>query len=195
MFLKQIFMDNTGSLSYLIGCTKTKTACVVDPKRGVHDYINTALTHGLKITHIFDTSNEAQHLNGNMELKLRTGAEIFYLNVLDQTTHNVAKEGDEFYFGSALIKIICSPCHNPFGNSILVADISSNTEPWMILSRESLFIGGIDRRSNQTGAALAETVSQYLDTHEYNYQTITNEPVYGKYHNMDMSHLCAMPMG
>lgn len=194
MFLKKIFMDNTGSLSYLIGCTKTKTACVVDPKRGVYEYINTALTHGLKITHIFDTGSQAQHHNGNMELKLRTGADIYYLNLLDQTPHNAAKEGDEFHFGSAMVKIINSPCHNPFGNSVLVADMSSSTEPWMILNRESLFIGGIDRRSNIAGKDLAENVTRYLDTHEYNYETITNEPAYGKYHGLDRSHVCAMSM-
>lgn len=188
-------MDNTGSLSYLIGCTETKTACVVDPKRGVHEYMNAASTHGMKITHIFDSRSHTQHLNGNMELKLRTGADIYYLNLLEQTSHHVANEGATFAFGSALVKVINSPCHNPFGKSILVADISSSTEPWMILHQESLFIGGLDARSSLTGEGLACAVSQYLDGHEHKYGRIANEPGYGEYTEMGMGHHCAMSLG
>ncbi|MFZ5569397.1 MAG: hypothetical protein ACOZF0_03255 [Thermodesulfobacteriota bacterium] len=192
MFFKKLFMDNTGSLSYLIGCTETKTACVVDPKRGVHEYIHAAMAHGMKITHIFDTRSHARNLKVNMELKLRTGAEIYYLNSPELATHQVVKEGDEFRFGSALVKVINSPCHNPFGNSILVADISSNTEPWMILHPDSLFIGDLDRRSNLTGDALSGAVSHYLDQHEHHYGGIPGNPGYGKYGDMDLNHQYAM---
>jgi len=73
MYFKKIFMDKRGSLSYLIGCPKTRTACVIDPsKADVQKYIEAAEKLQLEITHIFDTSSLANHLNGITELKLRT---------------------------------------------------------------------------------------------------------------------------
>lgn len=37
MYLKQIFMDDTGALSYLFGCSDAQTACVINPKKDVKE--------------------------------------------------------------------------------------------------------------------------------------------------------------
>jgi len=53
MYFKKVFMEDSGSLSYLIGCIYEGMACVVNPKRDVMDYLNTAKEFDMKITHIF----------------------------------------------------------------------------------------------------------------------------------------------
>ena len=77
MYFKKIFMDENGSMTYLVGCPAEKVACVVDPKKGsVQEYIETAIKYGMKITHVFDTHALEDPLNGNMELQSRTGGTL-----------------------------------------------------------------------------------------------------------------------
>lgn len=183
MYFKKIFMDTEGSLSYLIGCPATKLACVVDPvKTGVQDYLETAETLDLRITHIFDTRSSADHLNGITELKLRTGAEVYYLKINDEIfSHFKAKEGDIFDFGQARIEIINSPAHDPYANSIRVTDTFDTDAPWMILNRESLFLGDIGA-PEEGGMKLSEEIFQFLGGDEVTYKrTASDASDFNKY--------------
>lgn len=193
MFFKKLFMDDSGALSYMIGCTDAKTACVVDPKRGVHEYIDAASAYGIKITHIFDTRTDTREPNGNMELKLRTGADLFYVNTESNNKHEIATEGAVFTFGRARIKIINSPCHNPFGFSLLVTDTKNMNTPWMVLHPHSLFMGDMGRNSTLSGHNLTEAVSHFLDNNGYAYDPIsTADATYDSFDGMSTVPLCAM---
>jgi len=167
MYFKKIFMEDSGSLSYLIGCIYEGMACVVNPKRDVRDYLNVAKKFDLQITHIFDTREpEDSYLNGNMELMFRTGAKIHYLNKeAFQFNREIAVEGDVFNFGHARLEIIESPCHDLYAGTIRVKDTSSAGEPWIILGRESLFVGDL-ADSDLRAKDLSEELSYYLDIHE-----------------------------
>ncbi len=170
MYYKKIFMDDNGLLSYLIGCPIAKIACVVDPIKGeVHEYIAATEEVGMEITHIFDTCASANPNNGNMELRLRTGAELYYLrNLADkQLHHRIVKERDIFDFGNARLEIINSPCHDPYVNSILLTD-TSNSSPWLILKRDSLFVGDLGW-PGIGGRELTEKLNEYLDADEKKY--------------------------
>jgi hypothetical protein len=162
MFFKKIFMDDAGSLSYLIGCTSAGTACVVNPKRDVQEYLATALQNGMTITHVFDTRRYSNQIACNMELKLRTNAGIYYVNTFDQTNHHICHEGDLFKFGNAIINIIDCPSIDPFGNAILVIDESDVKAPWAILGSNSLFIGDI-AKPGMADEVLQQTLTHYLD--------------------------------
>jgi hydroxyacylglutathione hydrolase len=179
MHFTKMFMDGSGSLSYLIGCSYEGTACVVNPKRDVLDYLDTAKNAGMKITHIFDTRKpEDSYLNGNMELMLRTGATIHYLNKeAFQINGKAAAEGDVFHFGNAKLEIIESPCHDLFAGTIRVTDSSSPDEPWVILGRESLFVGNLVDE-NLSPKDLSHELTCYLDTHEgYSKSSSMAEPL------------------
>ncbi|MBW2218889.1 MAG: hypothetical protein JRF40_05280 [Deltaproteobacteria bacterium] len=167
MYFKKVFMEDSGSLSYLIGCIYEGMACVVNPKRDVMDYLNTAKEFDMKITHIFDTREpEDSYLNGNLELMLRTGAEIHYLNKeAFQLNRKIAVKGDVFNFGHARLEIIESPCHDLYAGTIRVTDTSSAGEPWIVLGRESLFAGDLSY-SDLSGKDLSEELLCYLDIHE-----------------------------
>ncbi len=165
MFFKQIITNEMGSLSYLIGCHEAKVACVINPKKNIYQYLDVAKSNDMQITYIFETPDHIDHLSGKMELKFRTGAEIYCLEETEGADrHKIAKEGDIFEFGNALIEIINSPKHDPFSNSIKVTDRFSSNEPWLVLTRTSLFIGDLSDPM-LTGKALTNELDDYFELH------------------------------
>ncbi len=166
MYYKQIFMNEIGSLSYLIGCTENHVACVINPQKNISAYVDAAIKHRLKITHIFETFGHIKQLSGKNELKSITGADIYYLDEHDDKFRkDTVRVGDEFDFGNAKMTIIDSPAHTPFANSIIVTDNSDRSEPWIIPTRESLFMGDI-ANSDVHGKELSKKVTDYVNFYE-----------------------------
>ena len=131
-------------LSYVIGCREAKFACVMDPKRDVQDYIDITRKNDMKITHIFETHVHTDHSSGNMELKSRTGVEVFFMEGNPVKFDNkVVKEGDVIEFGIAKLELIQMPGHTPYSMSILVTDKSRMGDPWLVLTGGCLFIGDV----------------------------------------------------
>jgi glyoxylase-like metal-dependent hydrolase (beta-lactamase superfamily II) len=77
MYFNQISVDGMGCLSYVIGCPQAKAMAVVDPKRDIQDYLAIAREEGMQITHVFNTHLHADHVSGDQELRLATGADIY----------------------------------------------------------------------------------------------------------------------
>jgi glyoxylase-like metal-dependent hydrolase (beta-lactamase superfamily II) len=64
-----------GCVSYLIGCTRTSAAIVVDPELSQVDrYLAIAAQQGLRIRYLLDTHTHADHFSGVCPLAQRTGA-------------------------------------------------------------------------------------------------------------------------
>jgi glyoxylase-like metal-dependent hydrolase (beta-lactamase superfamily II)/rhodanese-related sulfurtransferase len=146
MYFKQFTVHGMGCLSYMIGCPQAGVACVVDPKRDVQDYLETARENNLKITHIFETHIHADHVSGNMELKSRTGAKIYLEKNTPATfPFQPIQEGSTFDFGSVRLEVIKTPGHTPDAISLLVTDKARNEKPWMVLTGDCLFVGDIGR--------------------------------------------------
>src|SRR5437867_3620001 len=77
MIFQQIVNEETGCLSYLIGCGQAGRAAVVDPGRDrVDEYVALARRKGLVITDIFETHVHADHVSGNQALAGKCGARI-----------------------------------------------------------------------------------------------------------------------
>src|SRR5206468_3307059 len=69
MIFQQILNEESGCLSYLIGCTEAGRALVVDPGRDrVPEYLRLAAQKGLTISHILETHTHAAHISGNRDL-------------------------------------------------------------------------------------------------------------------------------
>jgi glyoxylase-like metal-dependent hydrolase (beta-lactamase superfamily II)/rhodanese-related sulfurtransferase len=146
MFFKQILVEGMGCLSYLIGCPKAKTACVVDPQREVTGYLDLARQNGMKITRIFETHIHADHISGNMELQAMTGADIFLMAGTPVTyEHQTVEEGETLTIGSVKLKFIKTPGHTPDAMSILVTDKSRMDQPWLVLTGDCMFVGDVGR--------------------------------------------------
>ena len=77
MIFQQILNEESGCLSYLIGCAQAGQAVIVDPGRDrVDDYVAMARRKGLTVSDILETHVHADHVSGNQALAAKTGARI-----------------------------------------------------------------------------------------------------------------------
>jgi glyoxylase-like metal-dependent hydrolase (beta-lactamase superfamily II)/rhodanese-related sulfurtransferase len=146
MYFNQIAVPGLGCLSYVIGCPLAKAMAVVDPKRDVQDYLTIAREEGMQITHVINTHVHADHVSGDQELRLATGADIYiHESAPVEYRHGDLKERDVFEIGAAKIEVLHTPGHTPNAISLLVTDRSRSEEPQMILTGDLLFVGDIGR--------------------------------------------------
>src|SRR5207302_2131418 len=148
--------EDSGCLSYLIGCGEAGEAAVVDPGRDrVDEYVRLARKKGLRITRILKTRTHADHISGNRDLAAVTKASI----VLHRSTkavfeHAAVQDGDEIVIGNVVLKALHTPGHTPDSLCLLVTDASRAREPWFVLTGDTLFIGDVGR-PDLGGAAAA----------------------------------------
>ncbi len=165
MYFKQITVPGLGCNSYVIGCPGARQAVVVDPKRDVQDYMDISRDEGMRITHIIETHVHADHVSGNLELKSRTGAEIYFSEYAPVTfAHKTLKEGDTIEFGMVKLEILHTPGHTPNSLSVLVTDKARADMPWMILTGDLLFVGSIGRPDLAGEEILEEQVKNLYDS-------------------------------
>ena len=146
MYFNQISVDGMGCLSYVIGCPRAKAMAVVDPKRDVQDYLTIAREEGMRITHVFNTHLHADHVSGDQELQLATGADIYiHESAPVEYRHKALREDDTFELGAAKIEVLHTPGHTPNSISLLVTDKARSEEPQMLLTGDLLFVGDIGR--------------------------------------------------
>ena len=146
MYFNQIAVPGLGCLSYAIGCPRAKAMAVIDPKRDVQDYLEIAREEGMQITHIINTHVHADHVSGDQELRLATGADIYiHESAPVEYKHKDLKEGDVFELGAAKIEVLHTPGHTPNSISLLVTDKLRSEEPEMLLTGDLLFVGDIGR--------------------------------------------------
>ena len=138
MFFKQIILDGSGALSYFIGCPKARKACVVNPKKDIEEYMDTAAQFGMQITDIIETAGFEARKSGAVELAGGTGAAVWFLEAKEKTGGKVAKTGALFRFGDAEVKIVRESRYTPFNKSLLVIDRAKPDKPWLVLTRRSL---------------------------------------------------------
>lgn len=147
MQLKQYYLGCLAHASYMIADENSKTAAVVDPQRDIEQYLKDADAHGWTIKHVFLTHFHADFLAGHIELREKTGANI-YLGAKAEAEYEFTplKEDDVVEFGNVRLKILETPGHTPEGISILVYDLENNVrDPHAVLTGDTLFIGDVGR--------------------------------------------------
>lgn len=144
MYFKQIAVEGMGCLSYVIGCPEEGVACVVDPKRDVQSYIDIAKENGMLITHVFETHIHSDHISGNMELRSKVGADIYYMDgTYVDFDYRIVNEGDVIELGNVKIQILKTPGHTPESMSLLVTDLARGDSPWFVLTGDCLHVNGV----------------------------------------------------
>lgn len=165
MFFKQFKVEGLGCYSYLIGCPKEGTACVVDPERHVERYLDAAQEEGLKITDVFDTHLHADHITGSAELAARTGAVVHVHPAVEADyPHEHLTEGQHFSFGSAEIEVIETPGHTPNAVTLAVTDRARSEDVMALLTGDLLFVGDIGRPDLAGEDLLEEQVRNLYDS-------------------------------
>ena len=146
MIFRQIVHDDLGCASYFIGDEHAGVAAVVDPRFEIEAYLELARYLDVRIGHVFETHNHADHVSGHGRLAAATGAVIhIHRLVAPDFAHDSFDHGDEFELGSLRIKALHTPGHRPEHTCFLLTDVRRGEDPWAVLTGDSLFVGDVAR--------------------------------------------------
>jgi hydroxyacylglutathione hydrolase len=146
MLFRQIIHEDLGCASYLVADRESGVAVVVDPQWDVEPYRRLARLHGVRIGHVLETHNHADHVSGHGRLARMTGATIHINELADaQYPHEPFGDGWALGLGDLRIEAIHTPGHRPEHTCFLLSDAGRGGTPWALLGGDSLFIGDVAR--------------------------------------------------
>jgi len=119
---------------------------VVDPQPEIEPYLEAAAEKGMRITHIFETHVQADHLSGARRLAGVSGAPVLYHKSADvRFPHVDVEDGMDIELGNVRIRVLHTPGHTPDSICLVVTDRTRAQEPWFVLTGDTLFSGGVGR--------------------------------------------------
>jgi hydroxyacylglutathione hydrolase len=146
MLFRQITHDDLGCASYLIGDEGAGIASVVDPRLDIDEYLRLARYSGVHVEHILETHNHADHVSGHGRLAASTGATIhIHREAAAEYEHEPFDDGWELELGEVTVRALHTPGHRPEHTAFALVDAQRGTEPWAVLTGDSLFVGDIAR--------------------------------------------------
>ncbi len=150
MIFEQHYLECLSQASYLIGDQTTGRAVVVDPRRDVAPYLESAGEHGLTIELVIETHFHADFLSGHLEMAEATGATIAY-GAAAETEFESRKlaDGEVISLGDVVLEIRHTPGHTPESISVVVWETGAAREsgepPYGVLTGDTLFVGDVGR--------------------------------------------------
>jgi glyoxylase-like metal-dependent hydrolase (beta-lactamase superfamily II)/rhodanese-related sulfurtransferase len=134
-----------GCQSYLLGCTDSCAAVVIDPEaRQIDRYIGLASRDGLRIHYIIDTHTHADHFSGARALAAATGARIV-MNKLSPFPYADLRldDGEILKVGGLKLQAMQTPGHTRDSMCVVAGD--------RVFTGDTLLIGGTGRSDLPTG--------------------------------------------
>src|SRR3954467_5130821 len=146
MLFRQIIHEDLGCASYLVADREHGVAAVIDPQWDIDPYRRLARLHGVRIGHVLETHNHADHVSGHGRLCRRIRATI-HVQVLAEAEYTYEPFGDgwRLELGDLTIEAIHTPGHRPEHSCFLLSDDGRGGAPWALLTGDSLFIGDVAR--------------------------------------------------
>jgi len=147
MLFRQIIHEDLGCASYLVGDPDSGVAAVVDPQWEIDPYLSLSRLHGVRIEHVLETHNHADHVSGHGRLARASGATIHVSELAEaEYEHQPLADGSTVELGEAVsIEAIHTPGHRPEHTSFLLRDASRGGDPVAVLTGDSLFVGDVAR--------------------------------------------------
>jgi hydroxyacylglutathione hydrolase len=146
MIFRQITHDDLGCASYLVGDEKAGVAAVVDPRLDVGVYLELADYLDVRIEHILETHNHADHVSGHGRLAAATGATIHvHRDAAPAYAHEPFDDGWELELGTLRIRALHTPGHRPEHTAFALVDTARSQQPWAVLTGDTLFVNDVAR--------------------------------------------------
>ncbi|MEJ7810534.1 MAG: MBL fold metallo-hydrolase [Gemmatimonadaceae bacterium] len=154
MLFKRIYDDALAQASYLIACTRTGEALVVDPNRDSASYLDAAEAAGVRITHVTETHIHADFLSGSRDLARKAGARVLLSAEGGQDWQyayaagagaTLLTDGDHFDVGCVRVDVLHTPGHTPEHLTFLVTDTDSGDRAMGALTGDFIFVGDVGR--------------------------------------------------
>jgi hydroxyacylglutathione hydrolase len=167
MIFRPFYYYDRGCASYLFGCGTLGRCAVVDARaEDVDSYIEFASSKNMGITHVIDTHVHADHRSGGPELARRTGAQYCLHESAYYEGHFTAiHDEEEIELGNTRVRVIHTPGHSPESVCLLVTDLKRGTEPWFVLTGDTLFVGAVGR-PDLPGRARENAAELYASIHD-----------------------------
>src|SRR4051812_37241633 len=146
MLFRQLIHDDLGCASYLIGDEDARVAAVVDPRLEIDEYLDLARFMNVRIEHVLETHNHADHVSGHGRLAAATGARIHIHRLAAAAfEHQPFEDGWELQLGTLTVRALHTPGHRPEHTAFALIDTSRGEEPWAVLTGDTLFVGDVAR--------------------------------------------------
>jgi hydroxyacylglutathione hydrolase len=175
MILKRFYDESLAHASWLVGCSATGEALVVDPNRDVEQYTEAATREGLKVTHVAETHIHADFVSGARELAQRTGAvphlsdeggDEWRYGWAREADAVLLKDGSRFMVGNVRVDVMHTPGHTPEHLCFIVTDTAGADRPMGVFTGDFVFVGDVGRPD------LLERAAQYVGTMEAGARTL-----------------------
>ncbi len=154
MILRTIYNDELAQASYLVGCSATGEALIIDPNRDIEQYIQLAASKELRITAITETHIHADFVSGARELAQRTGAQLYLSDTgpaewkysyATEAHAQLLQDGDTFKIGNIHLQALHTPGHTPEHLSFLLTDTAGADKPMGLFTGDFVFVGDVGR--------------------------------------------------
>ena len=146
MLFRQVIHEDLACGSYLVGDERAGVAVVVDPQWDIGPYLRLSRLHGVRIEHVLETHNHADHVSGHGRLARATGPTIHIHELAGvQYPHEPFTDGWVLRIGALEIEAVHTPGHRPEHTSFVLRDADRDGDAWAVLTGDSLFIGEVAR--------------------------------------------------
>ncbi len=171
MIFRPYYYNDLGCAAYLLGCGSLGRCAVVDARGDdIDGYLSFAREKQMAITHVIDTHVHADHLSGGYELARRAGAVYHLHQSSDVALSFVALgDGDVVELGNTLLEVVHTPGHSPESICLVGTDLKRGSDPWFVLTGDTLFVGAVGRpdlpgNAREHAAQLHESIHKRLLT-------------------------------
>jgi hydroxyacylglutathione hydrolase len=146
MLFRQVLNEDLGCASYLVGDSSAGVAAVIDPQWDIEPYLRLSRLHGVRIEHVLETHNHADHVSGHGRLASATGATIHVHELAEaEYPHDAFADGWTLELGDIRIQAMHTAGHRPEHTAFLLTDRARSDQPWAVLTGDSLFVGDVAR--------------------------------------------------
>src|SRR4051794_40216139 len=139
---QRFFDEGLAQASFLVGCSRTRQAVVVDPRRDISIYAAAAEQAGASLVAAIETHVHADFVSGaralaesGVRVLAGPGANLAFAN------HEV-RDGEQLAVGDVTLTFLHTPGHTPEHVCVLIA---APGEPVRLLTGDLLFVGGVGR--------------------------------------------------
>jgi hydroxyacylglutathione hydrolase len=154
MYLRRFYDPKLSQASYLLGCTSSGEALVVDPGRVAEPYLQAAEAEGLRIRHVTETHIHADFVSGARELAHRADARLYLSDAggsdwkygySAEARATPLRDGSCFSVGQVQLRVLHVPGHTPEHLTLLVTDTAGASEPMGAFTGDFIFVGDVGR--------------------------------------------------
>ena len=167
MIFRPYYYYDRGCAAYLLGCGTLGQCAVVDARvDDLEAYGAFASSKGMRITHVIDTHVHADHRSGGLELARQAGA-LYRLHESADVAipFTPLRDGDVVELGNTHLRVLHTPGHSPESVCLLVTDVKRGSEPWFVLTGDTLFVGAVGR-PDLPGRARENAGELYASLHD-----------------------------